>query len=49
MLQITILFSALSDFISVKDKMYSDITASNPCFLRLNGTNRFGCTCKFYF
>lgn len=28
--------------------MYTDIIASNPCFLRLNGTNQFGCTCKLY-
>lgn len=39
---------AISDFLSVKDQMYADIIADNPCFLRLNGTDRFGCTCKFF-
>ncbi|VVC32764.1 Hypothetical protein CINCED_3A001406 [Cinara cedri] len=33
-----------SDFVSVQDQMYANIRADNPCFLRLNGTNQFGCT-----
>lgn len=28
--------------------MYVDVKADNPCFLRLNGTNKFGCTCKLF-
>lgn len=39
---------ALSQFRSVKDKMYVNIPANNPCVLRLNGKNQFGCTCKFF-
>lgn len=47
-LQIIILFAAQSNYLSVKDNMYVDIAASNPCLLMLNGTNQFGCTCKLY-
>lgn len=34
----------LLNCLSVKDQMYANIIADNPCFLRLNGTNQFGCT-----
>ncbi|CAH1736880.1 nicastrin [Aphis gossypii] len=34
----------LLNCLSVKDQMYENIIANNPCFLRLNGTNQFGCT-----
>ncbi|KAF0763550.1 nicastrin, partial [Aphis craccivora] len=37
-------FLALLNCLSVKDQMYENIIANNPCFLRLNGTNQFGCT-----
>lgn len=40
---------AFSNFRSVKDQMYADIIADYPCIARLNGTNRFGCSCKFFF
>ncbi|XP_050440405.1 nicastrin [Adelges cooleyi] len=33
-----------ADFLSIKDKMYMNIKADYPCFLRLNGTNKVGCT-----